>query len=106
MHFPVPLDRTQGALPMVARLIGIFLCLSILSTVNGCAGDPSPYEFYPYGSRVPYGMYGQHETSQGQHYERQIDEEVEQYRQRRRVQEQTQEKAHQQREQERAQERD
>jgi hypothetical protein len=91
---------------MVARLSVIVLCLGILSTVTGCAGDPSPYEFYPYGNRALYGVYGQPETSQEQNYERQIDKEVEQYRQRRRVQEQAQEQAHQQWEQERARERD
>lgn len=91
---------------MVTRIIVLCLCLGTLSTINGCTGDPSPYAFSPYGNRASYGVYGQHETSQGQNYERQIDEEVEQYRQRRRVQEQTQEQAHQQWEQERARERD
>ena len=91
---------------MIARISVLCLCLGILSTVNGCTGDPSPYAFYPYGNRASYGVYRQHATSPGQDYERQIDEEVEQYRQRRRVQEQAQEQAHQQWEQERARERD
>jgi len=91
---------------MVARISALCLCLGILSIVCGCASDPSPYAFYPYNNGALYGVYGQPETSQGQNYERQIDQQVEQYRQRRQVQEQTQEQAHQQWEQERARERD
>jgi hypothetical protein len=88
---------------MVIRIILIFLCLGILSTVSGCYVDPSPS---PYGNLVPYWVAGPHEASQGPDYEREIDKEVEQYRRRRSAQEREQERAHQQWEQERARERD
>jgi hypothetical protein len=88
---------------MMRRIILLFLCLGILSTVNGCYVGPSPS---PYGNLAPYWVTGPHKTSQGPDHEREIDKAVEQYRQRRSAQEREQERAHQQWEQERARERD
>ena len=70
---------------MVRRIMLICLCLGILSTVNGCSVNSSPL---PSGTLAPYWTLRPQETSQGPDYERQIDEEVQQYRQRRRAQEQ------------------
>jgi hypothetical protein len=33
---------------MITRILLILLCLGILSTVNGCYFDPSPYNNHPY----------------------------------------------------------
>jgi len=92
---------------MVIRITVICLCIGMLSTITGCCAKPSPYESRaPYDHYPPYGVTGPHETPQGPDYEKQIDEEVQQYRQRRGEQEQEQERAYQQWEQERARERD
>ena len=88
---------------MVLRIILICLCLGILSMVNGCSVDSYPL---PSGTLAPYWTLRPQETSQGPDYEREIDEEVQQYRQRRRAQEQEQERVYQQWEQERARERE
>ena len=88
---------------MVRRIMLICLCLGILSTANGCSVNSYPF---PSGTLAPYWILRPQETSQGPDYERQIDEEVQQYRQRRSAQEQEKERASQQWEQERARERD
>ena len=78
----------EGAPTMVTRLGLICLCLGILSTVNGCYVDPSPSKNLPY-----YGVDMHPETSQGhsdgqgRDYERQMDEQEQQYRRQRRLQE-------------------
>ena len=88
---------------MVLRIMLICLCLGMLSTANGCSISSS---HFPSGTLAPYWTLKPQETSPGPDYERQIDEEVQQYRQRRRAQEQEQERVYQQWEQERARERD
>ena len=66
---------------MVTRRGLLCLCLGILSTVNGCYVDPSPSDNLPY-----YGVDMHPETSQGHSdgqgidYERQMDEQEQQYR--------------------------
>jgi hypothetical protein len=85
------------------RILFTLLCLGALGTVTGCTVGPSPF---PSGTLAPSWSFGPQETSQGPDYERQIDEEVQQYRQRRSAQEQEKERASQQWEQERARERD
>jgi len=73
---------------MVTRLGLIFLCLGILNTVNGCYVDPSPSKNLPY-----YGVdrhpetYQGHSDGRGIDYERQMDEQEQQYRRQRRLQE-------------------
>lgn len=76
---------------MVIRIIMIVLALGILSTVTGCSVDSYPSL---YGTLAPYWTLGPQKPSQGPDYEKQIDAEVEQDRQRRRAQEQ--ERAYQQ----------
>jgi hypothetical protein len=37
---------TKGASTMAARILLIFLCLGILSTLSGCYIEPYPYTYY------------------------------------------------------------
>lgn len=66
---------------MITRMLLILVALGVLSTVNGCYVDPSPYDSQP-----AYGSYG---TYQGQPYRegRSMTEEERQYRRERRAQE-------------------
>ena len=99
----------EGAPTMVTRLGLICLCLGILSTVNGCYVDPSPSDNLPYYGAAYYGVDMHPETSQGHSdgrgidYERQMDEQEQQYRRQRSLQERAPEPMYQQweREQER-----
>ena len=76
---------------MVTRILLILLSLGILSTVNGCYFDPSPYETYPSYGASGVGAY------QGQPYRegRSMSDEERQYRRQRRAQERAQERAYQ-----------
>ena len=79
---------------MVTHILLILLSLGILSTVNGCYFDPSPYENRPSYGESGVGAY------QGQPYRegRSMNDEERQYRRQRRAQEQAQERAYQQQE--------
>ena len=88
---------------MAIRILLMGLYVGILSTVNGCSVNSSPFSA---GTLAPYWTLSPQETPQGPAYEQEIDKEVEQYRQRRSAQEQAQERAYHQWEQERARERD
>jgi hypothetical protein len=65
------------------------LCLGILSTVTGCYVDPPPSHHFPYASMdmYPETSHG-HSDGQGIDYERQMDEQEQQYRRHRSLQEQ------------------
>ena len=80
---------------MVTRIFLILLSLGILSTVNGCYFDPSPYHNRPSYGESGMGPY------QGQPYREGsgMNDEERQYRRQRRAQEQGQERAYQQQEQ-------
>lgn len=79
----------------MTHILLILLSLGILSTVNGCYFDPSPYD-----NRPSYGEYGAG-TYQGQPYRegRSMHDEERQYWRQRRAQEREQERAYQQQEQ-------
>ena len=53
---------TRGVPTMVTRILLIFLCLAILSTINGCYVETYPYGYYaprPYAYAYPrYYGYG------------------------------------------------
>ena len=89
---------------MVTRRGVLCLCLGILSTVTGCYVDPSPSNYFPYSGMDMYPETSQgHSDGQGIDYERQMDEQEQQYRRQRRLQERAPEPAY--REWEREQER-
>ena len=89
---------------MVIRRVLLCLWLGILSTVTGCYVDPSPSDHFPYSS-VDMDPKTYHEPSDGPgiDYERQMDEQEQQYRRQRSLQERAPEPAY--REWEREQER-
>jgi hypothetical protein len=95
--------RELRSMNVVPRLILIFLCLWLLSTVTRWAVDPSPSP----SAMTPSRMYTHNTTYPGQlyehgiDYEKKIDEEEQQYRNQRSAQEQAQARAYQQWEQER-----
>jgi hypothetical protein len=92
---------------MVTRIGLIFLCLGILSTVNGGYADPSSYKNLPsYGVDMPPETSQGHSSGRGIDYERQMDEQEQQYRSQRSLQERAPEPTYQQWEQERARVRD
>jgi hypothetical protein len=80
---------------MVMHILLILLSLGILSTVNGCYFDPSPYDNRPSYGESRAGTY------QGQPYRegRSMNDEERQYWRQRRAQEREQERAYQQQEQ-------
>lgn len=80
---------------MVTHILFILLSLGILSTVNGCYFDPSPYHNRPSYGESGVGPY------QGQPYREGsgMNDEERQNRRQQRAQEQAQERAYQQQEQ-------
>ena len=90
---------------MVIRRVWLCLWLGILSTVTGCYVDPSPSDHFPYSGvdMHPPGTYQEPSGGHGVDYERQMDEQEQQYRRQRRLQEGVPEPAY--REWEREQER-
>jgi hypothetical protein len=89
---------------MMTRRGLLCLCLGILSTVTGCYVDPSPSNYFPYSGVDMYPKtYQGHSDGQGVDYERQMDEQEQQYRRQRSLQEGVPEPAY--REWEREQER-
>ena len=89
---------------MVIRRGVLCLCLGILSMVAGCYGDPPPSRYFPYSSVDMYpGISQGRSDGQGIDYERQMDEQEQQYRRQRSLQEGVPEPAY--REWEREQER-
>ncbi len=73
---------------LVTRILLILLSLGVLSTVNGCYQEPSPYD-----NRPSYRGSGQQQT-----YREPLTEQEREYRRQRRAQE----RAYQERERERA----
>jgi hypothetical protein len=89
---------------MVTRRGLLCLCLGIVSTVTGCYADPPPPHYFPYSGVDVYPETSRgHSDGQGIDYERQMDEQEQQYRRQRSLQEGTPEPAY--REWEREQER-
>ena len=89
---------------MVTRRSLLCLCLGILSTVTGCYVAPSRSDNLPYsGVDMSPRTYQGHSDGQGIDYERQMDEQEQQYRRQRSLQEGAPEPAY--REWEREQER-
>jgi len=79
---------------MMAHIFVILLSVGILSMVNGCYFDPSPYDNRPSYGDPGAGLY------QGQSYRegRSMNDEERQYRRQRRAQEREQERAYQEQE--------
>jgi hypothetical protein len=89
---------------MVTRRGLLCLCLGIVSTVTGCYADPPPPHYFPYSGVDVYPETSQEPSDgQGIDYERQMDEQEQQYRRQRSLQERAPEPAY--REWEREQER-
>ena len=89
---------------MVTRRGVLCLCLGILSMVTGCYVDPPPSHYFPYAGVDMYPETSPgHSDGQGIDYERQMDEQKQQYRRQRSPQEQAPEPTY--REWEREQER-
>ena len=72
---------------LVTRILLILLCLGVLSMVNGCYDEPSPYD-----NRLSYRGSGQQQT-----YREPLNEQEREYRRQRRAQE----RAYRERERER-----